>query len=138
MDEDGLRTKQWSEGTSLDRTPCIYNITQLRQSNGLPIIEEQRNQFPLLFGSRCRGRMENNVGIQRGNDPRLACPSRFGGNLPRQSMSRNWEFYNIFGSEPVFVGPKPGAEDEEKRRGRKVEKEDCGGGLYGWDTTEGR
>lgn len=26
---------------------------------------------------------------------------RYGGNLPRQSMPRNWEFYNIFGSEPV-------------------------------------
>lgn len=53
----------------------------------------------------------------RGSDRRLAArrPPRTRGNLPRQSMPRNWEFYNIFGSEPVSAERQPGAGRSEER-----------------------
>lgn len=56
-------------------------------------------------------------------------------------MPRNWEFYNIFGSEPVSANGSRARGSEERgreRRERKVEKDGYGGGLYGWDTVEGR
>jgi len=43
-------------------------------------------------------------------------------------MPRNWEFYNIFGSEPVSAEPGRGVEVERRPRERKIEKD----GLPRW------
>lgn len=61
----------------------------------------------------------------RGSDRRLAAAPHSRGNLPRQSMPRNWEFYNIFGSEPVSAAGRAaqrGEDDRKKGRERRLRR----------------
>ncbi|KAK1137006.1 hypothetical protein K0M31_001534 [Melipona bicolor] len=86
-------------------------ITQSRHGNGLPIGEKRRIWFPVRFGRRAEQsgaeRSEAKQSSIAERQPPSRHPPRSRGNLPRQSMPRNWEFYNIFGSEPVSLGEEP-------------------------------
>lgn len=100
---------------------------------------ERSGEDPVRFGRRHRTEegSDDVGGTERGGVTAVSPPRRTPGAIYLANLC------HVIGNFIIFLeasqSRQPGARHSAGRTiERKVEKDGCGGGLYGWDTAEGR